>query len=86
MWHTGGKDRMKRIAIGIAHPPGSLAEIMIGRSKAGLKKGAVSGWDANNNRLFHRVCCRGELSDDLMMVYSDEGSYHGQDNGYHIIP
>jgi len=32
---------MKRMAIGIAHPPGSLTEIMIG-SKAGLKKEAVS--------------------------------------------
>jgi hypothetical protein len=29
---------MKRMAIGIAHPPGSLAEIMIRRSKAGLSK------------------------------------------------
>jgi hypothetical protein len=38
MGRTGGKDMMKRMAIGIAHPPGSLAEIMIRRSKAGLSK------------------------------------------------
>jgi len=35
---TGGKDIIKRMAIGIAHPPGSLGEIMIRRSKAGLRK------------------------------------------------
>jgi hypothetical protein len=29
---------MKRMAIGIAHPPGRLMEIMIRRSKAGLRK------------------------------------------------
>jgi hypothetical protein len=29
MGRTGGKDMMKRMAIGIAHPPGSLVEITI---------------------------------------------------------
>jgi hypothetical protein len=29
---------MKRMTIGITHPPGSLAEIMIRRGKAGLRK------------------------------------------------
>jgi hypothetical protein len=35
MGRTGGKEGM---AIGIAHPPGSLAEIVIKRSKAGMRK------------------------------------------------
>jgi hypothetical protein len=40
MGRTGGKDKMKRMTIGMAHPPGRLAEIVIkGRieKEAGLR-------------------------------------------------
>jgi len=44
------------------------------------------GYDAREYRPFDPVGRRGELVNDLVMVYGDECGYHSEDNGDHIIP
>jgi hypothetical protein len=51
-----------------------------------MVRGGPGGYDAPENQPFDPVGRRGELLNDLVMVYGDECGYHSEDNGDHIIP